>query len=896
MQFSVRTRFGLGVALALVVSTAWADPVDVRSIVTDVEKEFLSKFFMDDGILDAAKRLFAALATISLVWTMGLQILRQDIGEALMELLRFTIVTGTLYWLLINASSHAGGDDFIRRIVESFYELSSGDTSGASFRTAGDSAITRAMNVYLQVIDDTSSGEDPDRIVGGLMGVVILIALTLLAAQFLLALVMAWFLGYGGIFLLGFGGARWTSQIAINYYKHVVALGIAIVALSVIGTVSENFFGQVSPILGQRTELTYIKLGLILTISILMLVLGLRVPQLLYTLVTGSSLGIFAGTAGMVGSAIAAGGGAAFASATGRSPTSDGVGGPPGGSAGRSNSAMEAIERSAVSASAMADPFHVASGSDPFGVPRGRDAHRSSHGGSVFGAVGGGAGGASAPSVPLPTSRPEPSRVASRSEGSPTPPVATAEGERAASGSNADATARNAASPPATMRMDEGEIPPRPDYLAETAAIAAAQGETRLPSYDAAHHDGHVPDDGNTHQQIHESTAEDHVSTTTSIGTDGAHMGAGAIESQATTFAGIDSDMHAPVPGRETATAVSAGAQDDTHAGSAMHVPGAVAHEGSHADVSVNDALHETSASRTLSDTTDDYRVDSAGSVSTTIHTDSQSFDTSSIDTPESTTLASIPSQDTVPMAPATTQPVTAVGTERRRSIHASADADERHTDTPGSATHAVLHGVGSHAQRAGAEQGLPVPGAVVSQDLAPVADAGANHTPDTAASKEGRAQAQALPAADGSPVDGIAPKVAVAHKGSDADGRVRVTPELAEPPAQTNPVADEIQAQANPVADEIQAQAHPVVADIQVHADTRTPDVERVVVDVRAEHEAGAASSVSRVAGIADASAPAAVERPAGLPADAMPSATADSHDDNDRDPGRDRDEENTP
>jgi len=234
------------------------------------------------------------------------------------------------------------------------------------------------------VIKDTSEGDEGDRIVGGVIGIIVLIALTLLAAQFLLALTMAWFLGYGGIFLLGFGGARWSSQIAINYYKHVVAVGVAILALSVVGLVSEAILGNITPSASMRSELPYARLGEILVVSILLLVLGLRVPQLLYTLVTGSSLGMFAGTAGMVGSAIAAGGGAAFASVSGGLGARNRASGS-GESTHRSSSAMEAVERSAVSASGMADPFHVAGGSDPFGVPRRPDSHRGGGGGSVFG-------------------------------------------------------------------------------------------------------------------------------------------------------------------------------------------------------------------------------------------------------------------------------------------------------------------------------------------------------------------------------------------------------------------------------------------------------------------------------------------------------------------------------
>ncbi|MGS0066676.1 type IV secretion system protein, partial [Escherichia coli] len=35
---------------------------------------------------------------------------------------------------------------------------------------------------------------------------------------------IAWILLYAGVFFLGFGGSRWTSDMAINYYKTVLGL------------------------------------------------------------------------------------------------------------------------------------------------------------------------------------------------------------------------------------------------------------------------------------------------------------------------------------------------------------------------------------------------------------------------------------------------------------------------------------------------------------------------------------------------------------------------------------------------------------------------------------------------------------------------------------------------
>ncbi len=211
----------------------------------------------------------------------------------------------------------------------------------------------------------------------------ILVVCAVMAAQFLLALVMAWVLGYAGIFLLGFGGARWTSSIAINFYKHVVAIGVALLALSIIGTVAAGFLDELEFDENARSTTHFPYLGLMLAASIIMMVLSTKLPQLLYTLVTGSTLGMYAGSASAAGTAIASAEAAAMATATGRFPGGGGHGGgfPAAHStSSRTDSVMDAVQRSASAAGGMSDPFHVGAGSDPFGVARSADPYRQARG------------------------------------------------------------------------------------------------------------------------------------------------------------------------------------------------------------------------------------------------------------------------------------------------------------------------------------------------------------------------------------------------------------------------------------------------------------------------------------------------------------------------------------
>jgi type IV secretion system protein VirB6/type IV secretion system protein TrbL len=379
-----RARFiAFAVLLVVVAPKALANPIEGAEMIDAVWQRF-EGIVPADQILDAARKLFWALASISLVWTLGMLIVRQDIGELLMEMLRFVLLTGIFFWFLDNASSRGGGGDFVRVIMSSFFQMSNGSELDATFRSNASAILSRGLNVFYRVIEETHGADAEDQLLAGVMAILVLLASALMAAQFLVALVMGWMLSYAGIFLLGFGGARWTSSIAVSYYKHVLAVGVALLALSFIGTVASGLIDTYNGASGSDPtpgQFTY--LGSLLAALTLTLVLSIRVPQLLYTLVTGSPLGLFTGTATMAGHAIATGGSAVWASAMNALPSAN-HGDNANGGMNRPGSVMDAVQRSSAATGAAGDAFHVTSGSDPFGVTRTADSYRHSPSGSVF--------------------------------------------------------------------------------------------------------------------------------------------------------------------------------------------------------------------------------------------------------------------------------------------------------------------------------------------------------------------------------------------------------------------------------------------------------------------------------------------------------------------------------
>ncbi|PTN08435.1 type IV secretion system protein [Nitrosomonas aestuarii] len=139
---------------------------------------------------------------------------------------------------------------------------------------------------------------DPlDSFVGFIMSLAILVILPVIAVNMLLLLIASWVLLYAGIFLLGFGGARWTTDIAINYFKVVLGVGLRLfVMLLIVGVGSKllsSFYGKMS-----KNVLNFEELAVMLIFTIALWVLISKLPPLVSGIVTSSSIGSAGGIGG----------------------------------------------------------------------------------------------------------------------------------------------------------------------------------------------------------------------------------------------------------------------------------------------------------------------------------------------------------------------------------------------------------------------------------------------------------------------------------------------------------------------------------------------------------------------------------------------------------------------
>ena len=260
--------------------------------------------------------LFWTLAVISMVWTFGFMALRKaDIGEFYAEFIRFTIFTGFFWWLLTN------GPNFATDIMSSLRTIA-GSASGTGSTLTPSGIVDIGFDIFFKVLDQSSVWSPVDSAAGILISAAILIILALIGVNMLLLLVSGWILAYAGVFFLGFGGSRRTSDMAINYYKTVLNIAAQLFTMVLLVGIGKSFVDQYYNAMSAGISLK--ELGVMMIVAVVLLALVNKLPSMVgglamgggaHALGGGFGAGAAMGAAAVAGAAIATGGAAIAAGA-----------------------------------------------------------------------------------------------------------------------------------------------------------------------------------------------------------------------------------------------------------------------------------------------------------------------------------------------------------------------------------------------------------------------------------------------------------------------------------------------------------------------------------------------------------------------------------------------------
>ena len=318
-------------------------------------------------ITERASWLFWLLVVISMVWTFGLMAVRRaDLGEFFAEFIRFTVFTGFFWWLLVN------GPAFATTIIVSLKQIGS-EASGLRGMGSPSHIVDIGFDIFYKALDQSTLRAPIDSMTGIILSAVILIILALISINMVLLLVSGWILAYAGIFFLGFGGSRWTSDMAINYYRTVLGVAVSLFAMVLLVGIGKTFLDDYYLRMSEGFSLK--ELSVMMVSSVVLLVLVNKIPPMLSGIIGGGGGG---GGIGNIGSGAAIG---VAAAATGMATAMT----------------MAAATNAAGGASAIKAAFDAAqgnmeSGAGMFtGAGQGGDSPSGGRGGSLGQAIGTGA-------------------------------------------------------------------------------------------------------------------------------------------------------------------------------------------------------------------------------------------------------------------------------------------------------------------------------------------------------------------------------------------------------------------------------------------------------------------------------------------------------------------------
>ena len=234
-------------------------------------------------IADYANWLFWGLVLISMVWTFGMMAMQgEGLTGVLAEIVRFFAVIGFFYYLLIN------GPSISQSIINSMRQLAA-NALGISTGISPSSIVDMAFAILTKVSSAASIWSPMISTIMITVAIIVLVVMSLIAINMLIMLVSAWVLCYAGVILLGFGGSKWTSDIAINYLRTVLSIGIQLFTMTLIIGIGQSFIDQYfSLIKDDVPDLN--SLIVLLLASIILLVFPPKLPLLLSGVVGGASL------------------------------------------------------------------------------------------------------------------------------------------------------------------------------------------------------------------------------------------------------------------------------------------------------------------------------------------------------------------------------------------------------------------------------------------------------------------------------------------------------------------------------------------------------------------------------------------------------------------------------
>lgn len=298
----------------LIIFFLWPEISTAKVFLDPINSSFKSGAGHWQSIVSSyAQLLFWKLVLLDFTWTTIVWVKdRKELGEILTGVIGKILTIGFFFSLLLSAS------DWIPAIINSFSDIgkAAATAAGADVGTL-DSVFFTGLDLANEMLLKLADKDIFERIYliipTAFACICATIGFALIAGQLLVTLIESYIAIYAGIIILGFGGSRWTSEMATAYLKFAVGTGVKLMLCYMVIGLGFNLFVNAIPgdMLNDPAAYLFYTFHVV-ALVLIYVYLVFNIPGLASGMLSGSpnmSLG------GMAGAAITAGAGLAGAGA-----------------------------------------------------------------------------------------------------------------------------------------------------------------------------------------------------------------------------------------------------------------------------------------------------------------------------------------------------------------------------------------------------------------------------------------------------------------------------------------------------------------------------------------------------------------------------------------------------
>lgn len=319
---NIQFVLAFAVLFLLFLGSASAADGQILDKVDQTYKALASSWFQK--IVGYSWGLFWKLALIDVIWT-GITVVRdrKEFGEIITTYVNKSITIGFFAVLLQFANK------WIPQIIDSFTQIGKAACGSGCSSLTPDGIIIYGLKAARASFEALSGMGYGDKMLMALpiafTALILVIGFAVVAGQLLVTLLESYVTIGGGVIMLGFGGSRWTSDMASSYLKFAIGTGVKLMLCYMIVGAGISAFEAIPTMLkGVTSASALFSNCLVLVIQTVVFVyLAWTIPSLASGMLSGapsSSLGGMMAAATTVGAAAvgttALAGGAAKGAAT----------------------------------------------------------------------------------------------------------------------------------------------------------------------------------------------------------------------------------------------------------------------------------------------------------------------------------------------------------------------------------------------------------------------------------------------------------------------------------------------------------------------------------------------------------------------------------------------------